>query len=555
MASAVASGFGDDELYFGSVPVHLVGVPGSVVAYQHDQWVPIETEASLAEVLARADPIGPDKDIVVPAIPALDFGLSEGASPPNPTEVGWPAFLAQPLIKVPEASEGEPKAFASGVRSCLVKLDGKWFRLKGSGNNDEKFIIKEATMGDGSITRTIRGCAWMHTSIRENHMVARLAASMEPQGILGANWAMGAYQYTEPNMPFGPELSVPACIVEGTRGDRRLGSHVLASLEIIMPMLVDAGSVDVAALKSMFIEPRQEENHDDPVVTTAQFMSDHMLGVEMAAAGVMAADCKGLSWDMPRDKTTMADGTGLELPLKPLNVDELPEQWTGDGPRPMADDWIPLWKQYASEYNALLESCPNSSKVLGYLFSRFGNDSGRILRAMHDVRISWGTYQDALCYDGQWHCNAHANNVTILDETVPPSAENPMFLGYLDLDMAFDDQTFVSIYGKGAPKGTIGTPTDEHDVLLARENVNFIEVLAGAEANNGVPSVAKRQVREQPGSIKVVKAVLYDTLVLGYLNAYNRDAETPLAQFDSQMHELSRVLIKISILIMADFIA
>jgi hypothetical protein len=26
---------------------------------------------------------------------------------------------------------------------------------------------------------------------------------------------------------------------------------------------------------------------------------------------------------------------------------------------------------------------------------------------------------------------------------------------YLDLDMAFDDATFVSVYGKGAPKGTV----------------------------------------------------------------------------------------------------
>ena len=67
-----------------------------------------------------------------------------------------------------------------------------------------------------------------------------------------------------------------------------------------------------------------------------------------------------------------------------------------------------------------------------------------------------------MCYDGQWHCNAHANNVTILDESVAPSADHPMFLGYrtrpccailsvqlrvvaviryLDLDMAFNDKT------------------------------------------------------------------------------------------------------------------
>jgi len=395
----------------------------------------------------------------------------------------------------------------------------------------------------------------MHTSIRENYMTAMLAQSLEPQNILGANWAMGAYEYDAPNQPFGSDLSVPACIVEGTRGDRRLGSHVLASLEIIMPTLVDASALDVDALKTLFVEPRRNDAGDDPVASTAQFMSDHMLGVEMAASGVMPAGCKGLTWDMPRDKSTLVDGASVDLPLKKISVDELPLQWTGDGTQEMAAEWVPLWKQYATEYNALLDSCSNSGKVLGYLFSRFGNDAGRIMRAMHDVRVSWGTYQDAMCYDGQWHCNAHANNVTILDESVAPSADHPMFLGYLDLDMAFDDKTFVSVYGMGSPKGTVGTPAETHDLLLAREHVNFMEVLAGADSTTGVPPVAKQAVREQPGGIKVVKSLLYDSLILGYLNAYEHDAESPLAAFDPQLHELARLLIKMSILIMADFIA
>ena len=71
--------------------------------------------------------------------------------------------------------------------------------------------------------------------------------------------AMGAYEYDAPNQPFGPDLSVPACIVEGTRGDRRLGSHVLASLEIIMPTLVDASALDVDALIALFVEPRRNK--------------------------------------------------------------------------------------------------------------------------------------------------------------------------------------------------------------------------------------------------------------------------------------------------------
>ena len=84
------------------------------------------------------------------------------------------------------------------------------------------------------------------------------ASSITAADSVGAQ-AMGAYEYDAPNQPFGPDLSVPACIVEGTRGDRRLGSHVLASLEIIMPTLVDASALDVDALIALFVEPRRNE--------------------------------------------------------------------------------------------------------------------------------------------------------------------------------------------------------------------------------------------------------------------------------------------------------
>lgn len=146
------------------------------------------------------------------------------------------------------------------VRSCTLKLGDKWYRLKGSGNNDEGFIVKQETYnrdGQEQFTLTIRGSAWMHTAIRENAMTARLAAAMEPHGVMGANIAMGAYEYGAPNQPFGPDVSVPACIVEGTLGDRRLGTHVIAGLELLMPILVNDQASNLEQLVGLFIPERQ----------------------------------------------------------------------------------------------------------------------------------------------------------------------------------------------------------------------------------------------------------------------------------------------------------
>jgi hypothetical protein len=67
--------------------------------------------------------MGDKGDIIVPAIPALDFGRAADA--PMPDASAWPAFMRAPLIKAGKnmpagmiaAPEGGPeKAFASGAR-------------------------------------------------------------------------------------------------------------------------------------------------------------------------------------------------------------------------------------------------------------------------------------------------------------------------------------------------------------------------------------------------------------------------------------------------------
>ena len=122
--------------------------------------------------------------------------------------------------------------------------------------------------------------------------------------------------------------------------------------------------------------------------------------------------------------------------------------------------------------------------------------------------------------------------------------------------MAFDDATSVSVYGKGAPKGTVGTPAAEHDLLLRREHVNFMEVLAGSDTTSGVPMVAKSVVEGHSEEVVIAKSLLYDALVLGYLNAYNGGAGAfPVAAFDADLHRTAHAVIKLAIMVMADFIA
>ena len=267
-----------------------------------------------------------------------------------------------------------------------------------------------------------------------------------------------------------------------------------------------------------------------------------------------------------------------------------PQQWTMLGPRSMGDDWNPLWDETAAQLAPSLEAlqrkgeerkserqrsgggaggakrdgvggdsrgyCCNGSSVLGYLFASLGRDCGRFLRGLHALRVSWGTYQDAMCRRDldEWHCNAHANNMVLLNEADGMACESP--LAYLDLDMAFDEATFVDtnttpaaagaaegggaaempggrgggVSGGGGGGGgeaggggrtasaTVGAPKDK---LLLRESVNFMEVLAGGDSSNGVPRVAKSEVDAQSPVLRAAKSALYDTLLLNFVKAYN----------------------------------
>lgn len=560
-----AEPFGSDELFYGSIPVYFKQVPGETLVYTHSEWMPLDDAESLKTTLSRTRKMGPKADIVVPAIPALEIGQRElnpnrqrGGMDDSDDELEeghisqWPLLLRKPLIKVPADKASlrgalGPKAFASGVRSALIKLNSKWYRLKGSGNNDEGFIVRTSAPSKKGEKpwRDVRGSAFFHTALRENYMTAAIAHELEPQGILGANTSMGLYEYGVPNQPLGPEFPL-ACIVEGTRGDRRLGTHVLSGVQLLLPLLLEEGQLDLETLKNAFPEPRR----DIGTPSTDAFLTDHMLATEMIMQGFMDPASHGLDFNIPRDETSLAAGHSLFLPHKAPAPGQYPVQWMrGDQPnKDMDPRWHALWDQTVVDLAAYLNSQKrgDATSVLGYLFSRIGNDCGRFLAALHRMRISWGTYQDEMCYDGQWHCNAHANNMVLLEEGSSPT----MMFGYLDLDMAFDDSTFVH-----TATGEVGIASDVHDKLLHREHINFMEVLAGSDSTNGVPQVAKAQVEAHSPALKLATTVLYDTLILGYLRGYTGEERFPVAEVDPELQKAAYAVMKLACMVMADYVA
>jgi hypothetical protein len=77
--------------------------------------------------------------------------------------------------------------------------------------------------------------------------------------------------------------------MQRTRGDRRLGTHVLAGVELLLPALLDpaAAAMQTPALLCRFPPARAAlaAPAGDAVVLSADFMTDRMMAGSAAGAG------------------------------------------------------------------------------------------------------------------------------------------------------------------------------------------------------------------------------------------------------------------------------
>lgn len=535
-----------DELYYGSTRVHLRHVPGRSVAYIHDAFVQAEGETAVALHTSRKTPFfleDGEQQAVVPNLPAPDWILREGDSSTHKEANAahlkrWPEFLQMPAIKIP--GEGGPWAVASGVRSCIVRLDGEMFRLKGSGNNDEGFIVNEQLKTG---VKEVRGCAFEHTATVENHWVTELASSLEPLGISGANEALGWWEYDDPNRPLGPRIQ-PVCIVQRTHGDRRLGTHVMQGLERILEMFVDVEELtNQSALLATF--PRARPLDNGVPVPTCELTADYMISFHEVVNSTgdihhleIADKIRGLCWDSPRDNTFFANTLALELPQRSPDPEVLPN---AANPR-----WGTLWRETCNRLQVKLlamEGKPGPS-VLAYLFNRIGVECGEVLRAMHDRGVSWGTYHDSICVnESQLHCNAHSNNLIALSPT--SAVAEKRFLGYLDLDMAFEVDKVVPGVDDMTPEMRLGV-----------EYVGLLECLSGGDTSSGVTAMQRAELRDRSPSTRLLSTALQDTMVLGYISGYTRESsQYAMTEWNSALHKAAQDVIALAIIAQADAIA
>ena len=121
---------------------------------------------------------------------------------------------------------------------------------------------------------------------------------------VGANTPVAMMLYSgAAQLPLGPTVPT-VCIVERTLGDRRLRTHVLAGLDLLLPLLINIEKFDSQAVLRAFplLRPLNDEGdeHAGLPLSTQRYILDHTLHQKPEFYVSTLGDYPG-----PRDATTM----------------------------------------------------------------------------------------------------------------------------------------------------------------------------------------------------------------------------------------------------------
>ncbi|CAL1141600.1 unnamed protein product [Cladocopium goreaui] len=423
--------------------------------------------------------------LVVPAMPARDWlpgGGDAGAS-------AWPAELGTlPLLKVPESSTlaKSPSAlwgYASGIRSALVPLRAKWYRLKGCGNRTEGFPVeKVGNKGEWSL----RGSCFQHTAWTELRMTQLVSRVLETAGFDCANRPLGLYLYQpDPESGAWPHPEVErCCVVFETLGNARLGDHLIGGILALLPHLFEP---DLAELKRCILRGRDFDPSDPELLETADVVS-----CGMATADVLAQL-----------------GSAGAAPARQLPKAEELEN-------------VPIFLRHLWDH---LRVKKVDMSLLLWLAWRLGWECGLTLRTLHEAQISWGTYSDSMGI----HCNAHINNFVVK----AMDAGNDTFLAALDFDMAF---TRENVLPEALQANSLLSDFDA--ILNFEATMGMKMVLAGSDfASTGVANAKTSE------SHRVLEVALRDTMVTAYAAALEgqSDAHPPQAELREASYDIIKL--------------
>lgn len=552
----------DEQIYFGDNYVDMYKCTGTFHKFSKDniQIDPINPENAekCVKYMLDLSYIKPEyKDHYVPAVPETNIHyISEQETKAEEQS------LEVPLIKFSEGPDSTKiKAIISGHRSAVIKgKDNTYYRLKGCGNDLLGFNLLK---GEGYfVEHNIRGCQFDNTCQRELYYSLKVEESLKGTDIIGGNSPEGYWKYSnELNLlehkGKQPLNEVPEvfkyCGIFKTKADKRLRTHLLGGLEIILRGLVKLGlkegKIDQKNLEELLnIYPEARKGKIETYKSIVSFSPPFVDGKQLE----VDEWCKNPVFDKERYlkfvlydqlKEEMSKNNTLKLFLDLSNkLEDLSN---------ILSEKLPEHKksQLSKLIKHIIQNMDKNTNILSLLidiYREMGYECGLIKRKMQEAHISWGSYIDHGPYN--FHCNAHANNLIILP------MGNKSLLAPLDYDLAYSKETYINILND--------TPTfKEHDESFY-ENYICMEMnelgynLCGGEDYN-FDFGKKEELKDESLEDKVKNALKYlcnDVMYENYMKGFDYVNKERIIK-DIETNVVLHDLIKVALVMTHDLIA
>ena len=342
----------------------------------------------------------------------------------------------------------------SGKRSCIIKSKtGEFLRLKGCGNYKSGFTLLKYEKDLSFKKIEIRGCQFENTAFRELYYSYKVNEILKKYNMYCANIPLGYYKYDK-DIKFveeslnnknkiineAPEID-KYCSIYKTLGDRRLGTHLLRGIELIMDAIIET------AIKEFNINQIEYENICNLFNEKRRKFS---INSEYTIREVYLPEDKSIKeWcEKPIYKDKFYDILiNYKLIIEYLNTNEnlikikkssnMIERWSEII---KSKDYF-KYEQFQALIDELLKmkNLFEKKSILEYIhdiFIRIGYETAKIKRIFQDEDFNWGTYNGQSPYD--IFCSAHFNNFIVLP------GKYSCLLAPIDFDLAFQRKYFIN---------------------------------------------------------------------------------------------------------------
>jgi len=455
----------EEQIYYGVITLYLYDVEGIVNNFNINNIIqePLN-EKNIEKILLNLKSLSyinkKYEDIYLPCIPETEIkelNTKEENSKNNNF------VFSNPLIKFDINMLRDSEEFKnlkkyigimSGKRSAIIKGEsGKFYRLKGCGNYKSGFTLLEDDNQEIFKKIEIRGCQFENNVFRELYYSYRINEILKKYNIIGSNIPVGYFKYDK-NIKFidnslnedniinneVPEID-KYCSIYETLGDRRLGSHLLKGMEMLIESIIETAiekfnmnEESYNNIYMLFNEERRNNAIDSAFVINDVYLPKGITLKEWCSRPIYKKEYYN---DLIcYDKFIKLLKSNLDL----INIKKASN---------MIEDWEEYFEKKVNfkknHFKIIINELKNiknnlnEKSIFEYIldiFIRIGYETAKIKRIFQDEDFNWGTYNGHSPLDT--FCSAHYNNFIVLP------AKYSCLLSPIDFDLSFQRNNFIN---------------------------------------------------------------------------------------------------------------